>query len=316
MDSSVSPLCDVSMGRPRPIVPMSWRCVPWAFSFGPKSTAGTGDRKVCVARDKEGPQGLTGLVFVWRVNVRRFIGASFLTAVPELRFDHKNVDRAGPLPLSRVFTHLPHHTISLIGQHPSWPRIMDRSVRPRHISVKTEGRSLRPGFGGWLPVIGGQTAPDHGSSRSGQRSVRVVPPFNESRCLCMPPCVDRLPWVMLDLQSSSAELISGQPLWVPNGFSQHPWSHYPLLRAVGLYGQRQSVRSSGHDAVWPATAAPVAGSAGGEISVCVSGWTSGSPVAARDGPFRTWEAGDKCLEVFRTGFQWIVSSLPIWTWTL
>uniref|UniRef100_A0AAQ4R448 Integrase catalytic domain-containing protein n=1 Tax=Gasterosteus aculeatus aculeatus TaxID=481459 RepID=A0AAQ4R448_GASAC len=205
-------VCDVSTGSPRPIVPTGWR------------------RRVF---DAKAPLELF--------------------PVPERRFDHVNVDLVGPLPSSHGFNYL----LTMVDRTTRWPEAVP-------LTLLTAVEMTRAFIGTCVARFG--TPSDISSDRGAQftselwnavaqslgtKHHRTTAYHPQANGLCERfhrsmkaslraglkdgNWVDNLPWVMLgirtapkeDLQSSSAELVYGQPLRVPGDFvptSTVPWS--------------------------------------------------------------------------------------------
>ena len=186
--------------------------------------------------------------------------------IPERRFDHVNVDLVGPLPPSQGFTHL----LTMVDRTTRWPEVVP-------LSSTTSAEVARAFISAWVARFG--TPSDLTSDRGpqftselwnavagslGVKLHRTTAYHPQANGLCErfhrtmkaalraaltdSNWIDRLPWVMLglrsapkeDLQSSSAELVFGQPLRVPGEFladASTPWSasaHRPTFRDAAM----------------------------------------------------------------------------------
>ena len=173
--------------------------------------------------------------------------------VPERRFDHVNVDLVGPLPPSRGFTHL----LTMVDRTTRWPEVIPLSSTTSaevarafigssvaHFGMPADLTSDRgPQFTSelWTAVAESLGVKLHRTVAYNPQGNGLCERFHRSMKAALRASltdsnwVDRLPWVMLglrsapkeDLQSSSAELVYGQPLRVPGEFlpdAATPWS--------------------------------------------------------------------------------------------
>ncbi|XP_072241429.1 uncharacterized protein [Leuresthes tenuis] len=150
-----------------------------------------------------------------RAKVHHHIKAPLeLFQVPERRFDHVNVDLVSPLSPSHGFTYL----LTMVDRTTRWSEAVS-------LSSATSMDVARVFVRNWVPRFG--TPSDISSDWGVQSSLRASLKHRN--------WIDRLPWIMLgirtalkeDLQSSSAELVYGQPLRVPGDFfasTTVPWS--------------------------------------------------------------------------------------------
>uniref|UniRef100_A0AAQ4Q920 Gypsy retrotransposon integrase-like protein 1 n=1 Tax=Gasterosteus aculeatus aculeatus TaxID=481459 RepID=A0AAQ4Q920_GASAC len=253
-------VCDVSTGSPRPIVPPGWRRRVFDAIHGLSHPGSKASQRLVSAKFVW--HGLKKDVRDWantcldcqRAKVHRHTKAPLeLFPVPERRFDHVNVDLVGPLPSSHGFTYL----LTMVDRTTRWPEAVP-------LTSLTAVEMTRAFIGTWVARFG--TPSDISSDRGAQftselwnavaqslgtKLHRTTAYHPQANGLCERfhrsmkaslraglkdgNWVDKLPWVMLgirtapkeDLQSSSAELVYGQPLRVPGDFvptSTVPWS--------------------------------------------------------------------------------------------
>uniref|UniRef100_A0A8C5DEF6 Gypsy retrotransposon integrase-like protein 1 n=1 Tax=Gouania willdenowi TaxID=441366 RepID=A0A8C5DEF6_GOUWI len=259
-DSGVRLWCDLSIGQPRPLVPVGWQRAVFEAIHGLSHPG----RKASVrlVAQKFVWKGLKRDVRAWvdscvacqRAKVHRHTKAPLEPfTVPERRFDHVNIDLVGPLPPSHGFTYL----LTMVDRTTRWPEAVP-------LSSTSAADVARAFIGTWVARFG--TPSDLSSDRGAQftseiwnvvardlgvklhRTTAYHPQanglcerFHRSMKAALRASlvdgnwVDRLPWVMLglrtapkeDLQSSSAELVYGQVLRVPGDFipdTTTPWS--------------------------------------------------------------------------------------------
>ena len=142
-------LCDVSLGRPRPLVPVSFRRHIFDTLHG-LSHPGIWETRKLVAR-KYVWHGLGRQVGEWaktciacqraKVNLHHCAPLSEYNE-PVLRFDHMNVDLVGPLPLSKGFTHL-----TVVDRVTRWPE----AIPLASISTKDVADAF---LSGWITRYG------------------------------------------------------------------------------------------------------------------------------------------------------------------
>ena len=120
----VTLLCDMSTGRPRPIVPASWRRQVFDLIHGLSHPSVRTTRKLVA--NKFVWNGLQKQIGTWAKQciacqsskVQAHIRAPLEKFnVPHRRFDHIHVDLVGPLPPSNGFTHL----LTCIDRFSRWP---------------------------------------------------------------------------------------------------------------------------------------------------------------------------------------------------
>uniref|UniRef100_A0A3P8SD44 Gypsy retrotransposon integrase-like protein 1 n=1 Tax=Amphiprion percula TaxID=161767 RepID=A0A3P8SD44_AMPPE len=259
-DAGAVLLCDVSTGQPRPVVPVNWR----RSVFEAVHNLSHPGRKpsVRLVAAKFVWQGLKKDVKAWsdtcvacqRAKVHRHTKAPLERfSVPERRFDHVNIDLVGPLPPSQGFTYI----LTMVDRTTRWPEAVP-------LTSTSAADIARAFIGTWGARFGtpADLSSDRGSQFTselwnavadglGMKLHRTTAYHPQANGLCerfhrsMKAALrasladanwtDKLPWVMLglrtapkeDLQSSSAELVYGQPLRVPGDFLPHttaPWS--------------------------------------------------------------------------------------------
>ena len=176
-----------------------------------------------------------------------------LFPVPERRFDHVNVDLVGPLPSSHGFTYL----LTMVDRTTRWPEAVPltslASVEMTRAFISTwvarfgtpsdisSDRGAQFTSELWSAVAQSLGVKLHHTTAYHPQANGLCERFHRSMKAALRASlkdsnwVDKLPWVLLgirtapkeDLQSSSAELVYGQPLWVPGDFvpgTTVPWS--------------------------------------------------------------------------------------------
>ncbi|KAK7930700.1 hypothetical protein WMY93_007095 [Mugilogobius chulae] len=235
-------LCDVSTGRPRPVVPAGWRRRVFD-SIHSLSHPGVRASLKLVSLRFVWP-GLRKDVKGWaasctscqRAKVHRHVRAPLEPfPIPARRFDHVHVDLVGPLPPSKGFTHL----FTMVDRTTRWPEVVP-------LCSTTSADVVRAFLSAWVARFG--VPSDITSDRGPQfvselwsgmahslgvqvhRTVAYHPQANglcerfhrslkaALRAALVDDCwMDRLPWVLLglrsapkaDLEASSAELVFG-----------------------------------------------------------------------------------------------------------
>ncbi|TWW75360.1 hypothetical protein D4764_13G0000220 [Takifugu flavidus] len=225
-DGSPTLLCDVSTGRPRPVVPVAWR-----------------HRVFDMVHSLSHP-GVRASVKL-HAKVHQHTMAPLETfAIPARRFDHMHVDLVGPLPPSHGYTHL----LTMVDRTTRWPEVVP-------LSSTISADVARAFLSAWVARFGSPSdiTSDRGPqfvsklwssmARSlGTQVHRTTAYHPQANGLCErfhrslkaalraalsdDSWVDRLPWVMLglcsapkeDLDASPVELVLGQPLRVPGEF--------------------------------------------------------------------------------------------------
>lgn len=266
--------------------------------------------------------------------------------VPERRFDHVNVDLVGPLPSSQGFTYL----LTMVDRTTRWPEAVP-------LTSTSAADVARAFISTWVARFG--THADLSSDRGAQFTSELWNAMAESlgvklhrttayhpqaNGLCerfhrsmkaalraaLADCnwIDKLPWVMLglrtapkeDLQSSSAELVFGQPLRVPGDFlpsTTAPWSL--SVQRTSLQDSARAfapVPTSQHGT--PASRVPADLQSAGYVFIRHDAHR-GPLRPPYDGPFRVLEHAPKHLVVDigegLSMYQWTASNQRTWTWT-
>lgn len=244
-------VCDVSTGKPRPIIPPSWRRRVFDVIHNLSHPGIRTTRKLVT--NKFVWHGISKQVNEWtkscipcqQSKIIRHIHAPLQTfEVPQRRFDHINIDIVGPLPPSQGCTYL----LTIVDRFTRWPEAIPLS----DITTTTCARAL---LANWISRFG---VPAHMSSDRGaqftsqlwtamselfgiklhhttsyhpqanglvERFHRHLKDSLKTR-LTGNKWIDELPWVLLgirtspkeDLKTSSAELVYGAPLTVPGDF--------------------------------------------------------------------------------------------------
>ena len=264
-------VCDVSMGQPRPMVPAGWRRRVFDTIHGlshpgvKASTRLVGAKFVWPGLRRDVRTWAGSCVACQRAKVQRHIKAPLAPfRVPERRFDHVNVDLVGPLPPSLGFTHL----LTMVDRTTRWPEAVPLSSTTTtevarafiacwvsRFGTPADLTSDRgPQFTSelWTAVAEGLGVKLHRTTAYNPQGNGLCERFHRSMKAALRASLtdsnwaDRLPWVMLglrsapkeDLQTSSAELVYGQPLRVPGEFlpeAASPWSadsHRVVSRGV------------------------------------------------------------------------------------
>lgn len=323
-------LCDVSLGRPRPLVPASFRRRIFDTLHGLSHPGIRATRKL-VAR-KYVWHGLGRQVGEWaktciacqRAKVNRHLRTPLSTYnEPILRFDHVNVDLVGPLPPSNGFTHL----LTVVDRVTRWPEAIPLA------STKT--KDVADAFlSGWITRYGlpSDVSSDRGPQFTSQlwedlsnllgtklhRTTAYHPQANglverfhrsmkaslKARCQS-PSWTSDLHWVMLglrtmpkeDLGTSPAELVFGAPLTVPGEFVGHGQGEPvpELLRRLrDNVAELRPVPPVHHSP--PTTSVPTSLSLAKFVFIRHD--SHKSPLQPPyDGPFRVLAAGDKFFKI-------------------
>lgn len=253
-------MCDVSTGSPRPIVPTGGRQRVFDAIHGLSHPGSKASQRLVAAKfvwrglKKDVRDWATTCLECQRAKIHRHTKAPLeLFPVPERRFDHVNVDLVGPLPSSQGFTYL----LTTVDRTTRWPEAVP-------LTSLASVEMTQAFIGTWVARFGtpSDISSDRGAQftselwntvaqRLGAKLHRTTAYHPQANGLCErfhrsmkaslraglkdSNWVDKLPWVMLgirtapkeDLQSSSAELVYGQPLRVPGDFvpaSTVPWS--------------------------------------------------------------------------------------------
>ncbi|XP_051993051.1 LOW QUALITY PROTEIN: uncharacterized protein K02A2.6-like [Xyrauchen texanus] len=334
-DAGTMLLCDISTGSPRPVVPSGWRRQVFDTIHGLSHPGSKASQRLVATKfvwhglKKDVRDWANICVECQRAKVHRHTKAPLgLFPVPERRFDHVNVDLVGPLPSSHGFTYL----FTMVDRTTRWPEVV-----PLTSMVSVE--MTRAFIGTWVARFG--TPSDISSDRGAQftselweavaqslgvKLHRTTAYHPQANGLCErfhrsmkaalraslkdSNWVDKLPWVLLgirtapkeDLQSSSAELVYGQPLRVPGEFvpsATVPWSatfqRSTLLDNARLFAP---VPTSRHGL--PQSHIP-AGLQTADYVFIRHDAHRGPLRPPYEGPFRVLETGDKHFVVDRGG---------------
>ena len=261
-------LCDVSTGTPRPLVPGSWRrrvfeAVHNLSHPGIKTT-----RKLVTAKfvwqavNKQVSSWSRACVHCQLAKIHRHVHAPLGTfKVPSKRFEHIHLDIVGPLPMSQGCTHI----LTVVDRFTRWPE----AIPIKDTTTTTCARAL---ISQWIARFGvpAQMTSDRGAQFTSTlwsdmaelfgtrlhhttayhpQANGLVERFHRHMKAALrarlkgPNWTDELPWVMLgirtapkeDLETSSAELVYGQPLVVPGDFvpaTTHDADHSSCLRRL------------------------------------------------------------------------------------
>ena len=261
-------LCDVSTGKPRPIVPSSFHRQVFEVAHnlshpGRRTTQKLISQKfVWHCLKKQVNQWVKECVRCQSSKIQQHVHAPLETfSVPEKRFSHIHVDLVGPLPPSLGFTHL----FTVIDRHTRWPEavpLKDTSATecaralisiwvsrfgvPLHM---TSDRGVQFTSALWKAMSQSIGIQIHHTTSYHPQSNGLVERFHRSLKTSLkarlkgPNWIDELPWVMLglrttpkdDLDTSSAELVYGEPLTVPGDFVSSrtvPWSPQEQLKTL------------------------------------------------------------------------------------
>uniref|UniRef100_A0A669EDT9 Gypsy retrotransposon integrase-like protein 1 n=1 Tax=Oreochromis niloticus TaxID=8128 RepID=A0A669EDT9_ORENI len=244
-------LCDVSTGRLRPVVPLSWRRRVFD-SVHALSHPGVQASVKLVSSRFIWP-GLRKSVKDWaaacipcqRAKIHRHTQAPLESFhVPGRRFDHVNVDLVGPLPQSQGFTHL----LTVVDRTTRWPEAVPLASTTAAAVARAFLSTWVSRFGPpaditsdrgpqfvselWSAMADGLGVKVHRTTAYHPQANGMCERFHRSlkaafrASLTDGNWVDRLPWVLLglrcavkeDLGVSPAELVLGQPLRVPGEF--------------------------------------------------------------------------------------------------
>ena len=253
--SGTTVLCDITTGRPRPVVPKTLRRRVFDVIHGLSHPGAKTTRKLVV--QKFVWHGLNKQVNTWSraciqcqaSKIQTHIKAPLQTfSVPARRFEHINVDLVGPLPPSQGFTYL----LTIVDRFTRWPE----AIPLKDCTTVTCARAL---IANWITRFGvaAEITSDRGVQFTSQLWASIAELFGtrlhhttayhpQSNGLVerfhrhlksslrarlnSPNWIDELPWVMLgirtapkeDLSASSAELVYGAPLTVPGEFIGAP----------------------------------------------------------------------------------------------
>nr|XP_061827907.1 uncharacterized protein K02A2.6-like [Nerophis lumbriciformis] len=317
--TGVTLLCDVATGRPRPLVPAIWRQRVFDSIHGLSHPGRKPSQRLVAAKfvwrglKKDVRDWASTCVACQRSKVHCHTRAPLAPfTVPERRFDHVNVDLVGPLPSSRGCTYL----LTMVDRTTRWPEAVPltrafigmwvaRFGTPSDLS-SDRGSQFTSEL--WAAVAESLGVKLHHTTAYHPQANGMCERFHRSMKAALRASlkdsawVDKLPWVMVglrtapkeDLQSSSAELVYGQPLRVPGDFipcTTTPWSagkqRAALLDAAKSFAP---IPTSQHGLTPPHVPASLKGAA----FVFVRHDAHRGPLQPPyDGPFRVLESGDK-----------------------
>lgn len=244
-------LCNVSTGRPRPVVPLSWRRRVFDSVYALSHPGVRASVKLVSARFVW--PGLRETVKEWPAacipcqcsKIHRHTQAPLKPfCVPGRRFDHVHVDLVGPLPQSQGFTHL----LTVVDRTTRWPEAVPLGSTTAVTVARAFLSTWVSRFGPpaditsdrgpqfvselWSAMADGLGVKVHRTTAYHPQANGMCERFHPSLKAALRASltggdrVDRLPWVLLglcsavkeDLGVSPAELVLGQPLRVPREF--------------------------------------------------------------------------------------------------
>uniref|UniRef100_A0AAV2LTK4 Gypsy retrotransposon integrase-like protein 1 n=1 Tax=Knipowitschia caucasica TaxID=637954 RepID=A0AAV2LTK4_KNICA len=323
-NSGAALLCDISMDRPRPVVPATWRrrifdAVHSLSHPGVKASVKlVGARFVWPGLRKDVKTWASTCVACQRAKVQRHVKAPLGPfPVPERRFEHVHVDLVGPFPPSRGFTHL----LTMVDRTTRWPEAVPLSstTAPEvaraflyswvsRFGVPLDMTSDRgPQFTSelWNAVAGSLGVKLHWTTAYHPQANGLCKRFHRTMKAALRASlvdgswVDRLPWVLLglrsapkeDLRSSSAQLVLGQSLRVPGEFL-HSGLGPGVVRNFGVQGEARFFSPVAAHHCLPRSFIPKDLMAAKYVFIRHDAHRS--PLQAPyDGPFRVLEAGHK-----------------------
>ena len=244
-------LCDLSTGRPRPVVPVAWRRRVFDLFHGLSHPSIRATRNLIASKfvwkglQKQIGHWVRTCIRCQSSKIQTHIRAPLETfQVPNRRFDHIHVDLVGPLPPSNGFTYL----LTIVDRFSRWPE----AIPLNDTTTTTCAQAL---ISQWISRFGVplDMTSDRGSQFTSQlwtsiaqllgiqlhhttayhpQSNGLVERFHRHlksslrARLTGPNWTTDLPWVLLgirttlkeDLGCSSAELVYGAPITVPGEF--------------------------------------------------------------------------------------------------
>ena len=244
-------LCDVSTGKPRPIVPSTWRYKVFETIHNLSHPSIRTTRNLVSSKfvwhglKKQVGEWAKQCVACQTSKVQRHIRAPFSKIdIPLRRFDHIHVDIVGPLPPSQGISYL----FTIVDRFTRWPEaipLVETSAKacaealvsqwvsrfgvPSEISSDRGAQFTSKLWSSMAQQLGTHhtrtTAYHPQANGLVERFHRHLKSSLRAR-LTGPNWMNELPWVLLgirtapkeDLQTSSAELVYGSPLTVPGDF--------------------------------------------------------------------------------------------------
>jgi cleavage and polyadenylation specificity factor subunit 1 len=329
-------LCDIATGKPRPIVPRTWRRKIFDVFHGLSHPAIRTTKKLIASRfvwhglQKEVAEWAKTCIQCQRAKIQHHIKAPLSSFdAPAQRFDHIHVDIVGPLPTSNGFTHL----LTIVDRFTRWPEAIplketdttscaralllnwiSRYGLPLHITSDRGPQftsSLWSSLAELLGIKLHHTTAYHPQANGlVERFHRHLKSSLRAR-LTGPGWADELPWALLgirtapkdDLGTSSAELVYGAPLTVPGDFVTAP-AQLPRGHAQFLQRLRDTVKSLvPQPTAWHG---PTPSSTPPELAtteyVFVRRDAHRAPLQCPyEGPFHVLQRGDKFFKIDRGG---------------
>ena len=333
-------LCDVSTGKPRPVVPHAFRRQLFDTIHGLSHPSVHTTQKLMTAKFVW--HGIRKQVGLWAKQCTACQSSKVQThvrsppetfAVPKARFDHINVDIVGPLPVSQGYSYL----FTMVDRFTRWPE----AIPIPDTNTTTCARAL---LSHWIARFGlpSDISSDRGSQFTSElwsdlcailgtkihRTTSYHPQSNglverfhrhlksalKAR-LTTPTWTDQLPWVLLgirtapkaDLQASSAELVYGTPLTVPGDFvatNSLPSPEEVLRRLRTTVTNLTPTPTSRHNR--PITSVP--SSLKDSAYIFLRRGASGGPLQRPyEGPYRVISHGEKTFRIDRGGHEEVVS---------
>ena len=266
-------LCDVSRHRPRPVVPAAFRKQVFETLHGlshpsvRRTVRHVKDHFVWHGIDKDVWQWAQQCISCQSSKVHRHIRAPLEDySVPTHRLQHVNVDLVGPLPPCQGFSYL----LTIVDRYTRWPEaipIPDQTIDtvaqafithwisrfgvPTDITSDRGAQFTSALWAGLGHLYGAQlhftTAYHPQANGLVERFHRSLKASLKAYCDDAPHTwVSAIPWVMLglrtvwheELNTSSAELLYGEPLTVPGTFTRLDYPPQPASDMLPHLRQR------------------------------------------------------------------------------
>jgi len=244
-------LCDVSTGRPRPLVPASWRRRAFDAVHGLSHPGINTTTKMVASRYVW--HGLAKQVREWsrqcipcqRAKIHKHTRSPVADfEAPRQRFEHVHVDLVGPLPVSKGYSYL----LTVVDRFTRWPEAIPltetstvacaralllhwvaRFGIPRRITSDRGAQFTSAIWSNLCSLLGMEAL--HTTAYHPQANGLVERMHRQLKAALMarltsPDWLDHLPWVLLGIRSalrpelgaSVAEMVYGSPLTVPADF--------------------------------------------------------------------------------------------------